>query len=178
MGKCQVKEFREHLIFFFQAQYFTQQEIEEYRQCFTLYCPKGCAQNASHLRYIMRCLGYTPTIPETIQYFHKYGQKLNFPSFLEILNQENQKIDPVQEITGAFRGIDPKKQGWITVPEIISILSSVGEKMSRDEIYNVLQQLDIIGGRVPFNSLLNLISNFRTDYTYFRDDNNRYDIYK
>ncbi|KAM3720907.1 Calmodulin-like protein [Dirofilaria immitis] len=93
------------------AQYFTQQEIQEYRQCFALYCPKGYAQNASHLRYIMRSLGYTPTIPETIQYFRKYGQKLDFPCFLEILNQENHKNDPVEEITGAFRGIDSKNQG-------------------------------------------------------------------
>ncbi|MCP9260540.1 hypothetical protein DINM_003533 [Dirofilaria immitis] len=138
------------------AQYFTQQEIQEYRQCFALYCPKGYAQNASHLRYIMRSLGYTPTIPETIQYFRKY----------------------VEEITGAFRGIDSKNQGWITVPEFINILSSVGEKMSREEIYNVLEQLNITDDRVPFNSLLNLISSFHTDHNYFSANNNCHDIYK
>uniref|UniRef100_A0A915Q5H0 EF-hand domain-containing protein n=1 Tax=Setaria digitata TaxID=48799 RepID=A0A915Q5H0_9BILA len=98
----------------------------------------------------MRSLGYSPTVPETIQYFHKYGEKLNFPSFLEILHEESQKSDPIQEIIGALRGIDSKKQGWITVPEFINILSSIGEKMSREEIYNVLQQLDVTGGRVPF----------------------------
>ncbi|VDK79201.1 unnamed protein product [Litomosoides sigmodontis] len=141
------------------AQYFSLQQIEEYRQCFTLYCPKGCTQNASHLRYIMRSLGYTPTIPETIEYFRKYGEKLDFPCFLEILHQENQKGDPIQEIISALRGIDSKNQGWITVSEFVSILSSVGEKMSREEIYSVLQQLDITGGRVPFNSLLDFISN-------------------
>ncbi|VDN82970.1 unnamed protein product [Brugia pahangi] len=154
-----------------EAHYFTQQQIEEYRQCFTLYCPKGCAQNASHLRYIMRSLGYTPTTPETIEYFRKYGQQLDFPCFLEILHQENQKGDPIKEIIDALRGIDSKKQNWITVPEFIGILSSVGEKMSREEIYNILQQLDITGGRVPFSSLLNFISNSHTDYTYFTDNN-------
>ncbi|CAG9535967.1 unnamed protein product [Cercopithifilaria johnstoni] len=151
--------------------------IHQYRQCFTLYCPKGCAQNASHLRYIMRSLGYTPTIPETIQYFRKYGQKLDFPSFLEILHQENQKGDPIQEIIGALRGIDSKKQGWITVSEFVGILSSVGEKMSREEIYNVLQQLDITGGRVPFRSLLDFILSFNTDYTYV-SGGNHCDMYK
>ncbi|KAK6107005.1 Hepatocellular carcinoma-associated antigen 59 family protein [Brugia pahangi] len=145
--------------------------IHQYRQCFTLYCPKGCAQNASHLRYIMRSLGYTPTTPETIEYFRKYGQQLDFPCFLEILHQENQKGDPIKEIIDALRGIDSKKQNWITVPEFIGILSSVGEKMSREEIYNILQQLDITGGRVPFSSLLNFISNSHTDYTYFTDNN-------
>lgn len=78
----------------------------------------------------------------------------------------------MKEIIGGLRGIDSKNQGWITVSEFVSILSSVGEKMSREEIYNVLQQLDITGGRVPFNSLLDFISNFHTDYTYLSNNNN------
>ncbi|VDM97112.1 unnamed protein product, partial [Thelazia callipaeda] len=159
---------------YFQAQYFTQPRIEEYRQCFALYCSNGYIQNASHLRYVMRSLGYIPTIPETIQYFR---QKLNFPSFLEILHKENQKGDPLQEIIGALHGIDPRNQGWITVLEFIGILSTVGEKMSREEIYNVLQQLDVTGGRVPFSTLLNFISNMSIDYNYFPVDNS-YDTWE
>lgn len=102
---------------------------------------------------------------------------MDFPCFLEILHQENQKADPIQEIIGALRGIDNKNQNWITVSEFVGILSSVGEKMSREEIYNVLQQLDITGGRVPFNSLLDFILHFHTNHTYF-SDNNRCDMYK
>lgn len=84
--------------------------------------------------------------------------KLDFPTFLEILHEESLKNDPVVEIIEALQAMDPKKNGWITVPEFVSILTSVGEKMSREEVYNVLQQLDITGGRLTFNNLLAFIS--------------------
>lgn len=103
--------------------------------------------------------------------FYFSGQKLDFPIFLEILHEENQKDNPIQEIIGALKGIDIKKQNWIATSEFIGILSSVGEKMSQDEIHNVLQQLDITNGRIPFGSLINFISNLHNDYNYFTDNN-------
>ncbi|KHN89078.1 Uncharacterized protein C9orf78 [Toxocara canis] len=129
-----------------QTQYFTQQQIDEYRQCFYLYCQEGVVESASQLRYIMRSLGYSPTVPETVRYFKDHNKKVDFASFLEILHVDSGKGDPMIEIIRALKGIDHKNQGWITVPEFVSILSSVGEKMSREEIEHVLRQLDVKSG--------------------------------
>lgn len=152
-------------VFFFQTQYFTQQQIDEYRQCFYLYCQDGFAESASQLRYVMRSLGYSPTVPETVKYFNDHNKKVDFASFLEILHADSEKGDPMVEIIAALRGIDPKNQGWITVPEFVSILSSVGERISREEIDNILLQLDLkSSSRVPYAKLIQSLSSTPMPY--------------
>ncbi|VDK48510.1 unnamed protein product [Anisakis simplex] len=133
--------------------------LNEYRQCFYLYCQKGVVENASQLRYIMRSLGYSPTVPETMNYFQEHDKRVDFAAFLEILHADGAKGDPMVEITRALKNIDHKNQGWITVPELSSILSSVGEKMSREEIQRLLRQLDLKdSNKVPYAKLIRLIS--------------------
>uniref|UniRef100_F1L7U2 Calmodulin-like protein 4 n=1 Tax=Ascaris suum TaxID=6253 RepID=F1L7U2_ASCSU len=147
------------------TQYFTQQQIDEYRQCFYLYCQDGFAESASQLRYVMRSLGYSPTVPETVKYFNDHNKKVDFASFLEILHADSEKGDPMVEIIAALRGIDPKNQGWITVPEFVSILSSVGERISREEIDNILLQLDLkSSSRVPYAKLIQSLSSTPMPY--------------
>ncbi|VDD94180.1 unnamed protein product, partial [Enterobius vermicularis] len=144
----------------FQTQYFSQRQIDEYRQCFYLYCHEGIVHNSSQLRYIMRSLGYSPTIQETINYFQDYGcKKVDFASFLQILHAETKKEHPMKQIMAALQCIDRTKRGWITVPEFVSILSSVGEKMSREEIENAVRYLDENRtGRITYPKLMQFIS--------------------
>uniref|UniRef100_A0A915ACD7 Calmodulin n=1 Tax=Parascaris univalens TaxID=6257 RepID=A0A915ACD7_PARUN len=147
------------------TQYFAQQQIDEYRQCFYLYCQDGVAESASQLRYVMRSLGYSPTVPETVKYFNDHNKKVDFASFLEILHADSEKGDPMVEIIAALKGIDPKNQGWITVPEFVSILSSVGERISREEIDNILLQLDLkSSSRVPYAKLIQFLSSTPMPY--------------
>uniref|UniRef100_A0A0N5AMA2 EF-hand domain-containing protein n=1 Tax=Syphacia muris TaxID=451379 RepID=A0A0N5AMA2_9BILA len=124
------------------TQYFSQQQIDEYRQCFYLYCQDGVVQNASQLRYIMRCLGYCSTTSETVTYFEKHGKKIDFATFLEILHEESQQPNPIDEIMAALNGIDRKKRGWITTNEFINILSSVGDHTPRKELEYPIKYLD------------------------------------
>uniref|UniRef100_A0A183TVL8 Calmodulin-like protein 4 n=1 Tax=Toxocara canis TaxID=6265 RepID=A0A183TVL8_TOXCA len=144
--------------------------LSEYRQCFYLYCQEGVVESASQLRYIMRSLGYSPTVPETVRYFKDHNKKVDFASFLEILHVDSGKGDPMIEIIRALKGIDHKNQGWITVPEFVSILSSVGEKMSREEIEHVLRQLDVkSGNKVPYAKLIQFISSTPMPYHQNRE---------
>ncbi|MFH4981784.1 hypothetical protein AB6A40_008493 [Gnathostoma spinigerum] len=114
----------------------------------------------------MRCLGYCPTTAEAKKYFTVSGGKIDFPSFLEILYKESEKGDPLIEVHRALQCMDRKRQEWITVPEFVSILSSIGEKMSPMEVSKILAQCDISDNRVHYSDILKYLVSVPLPYQY------------
>lgn len=47
----------------------------EFRNCFELYADSFLIKNEAQLRYIMRSLGYFPTVAESKKYMKDYGIK-------------------------------------------------------------------------------------------------------
>ncbi|VDN50213.1 unnamed protein product [Dracunculus medinensis] len=144
----------------FQAEYFTRRQIDEYRQCFNTYCLNGVISNVPQLRYIMRCLGYSPTVYETKQYFQQYKEGIGFAVFLNILRNESEKTDAIIEIMRALKYFDKNNHGSIVASEFTNILTSIGEKMTNEEIFRLLKQLNITNSneKIPFTKLLRFIS--------------------
>jgi calmodulin len=130
------------------TQYFTKDQIDEFRQCFHLYASDGFVSNDSQLRYILRSLGCCPTVAETKGYIKKFGHNIDFAKFLEIIHLEEQKPDPIQEITNAFSNFQ-KSRGFIHKSELGALLNSFGEKMGKEEIAVIFRAMKIEGESVP-----------------------------
>lgn len=55
------------------------------------------------------------------------------------------EIDSEEEIRGAFRVFDKDGNGHISAPELRHVMGNLGEKLSDDEINEMIRQADIDG---------------------------------
>jgi|TARA_B100001971_G_scaffold4812_1_gene3942 Ca2+-binding EF-hand superfamily protein len=67
---------------------------------------------------------------------------IDISNFMIILNKIAPK-DTQQNLQEAFEILDSENNGYINVPEFRHILTNLGEKLTNDEIDNIIIQLDI-----------------------------------
>ncbi|KAH1183807.1 hypothetical protein KIL84_014423 [Mauremys mutica] len=120
------------------AKFLSQDQINEFKECFSLYDKKQQGKiNASDLITVMRCLGTSPTPGEVDRHLqgHKIDRKaeLDFSTFLTIMYRQMQQEDPEKEILAALAMTDKQKKGFITASELRAKLTRLGEKLSDDE---------------------------------------------
>ena len=121
---------------YFKSEYFSEKDIDEFRQCFKLYAPEGFVTSHEKLGFIMRSLNIKPTLVELKNYFEKYqkdGSHLDFAEFLNILHVHLQTEHASVEILTAFKMFDQKKTGYITVKDLRFMLTQTGEKLSNKD---------------------------------------------
>ena len=75
------------------------------------------------------------------------GKGIDFDDFLEFLNEiqvnkKGNKIN-VDEIITAFQYFDRDHNGYISISELKYILSSLGEKMSKNEVKEIFDNCDL-----------------------------------
>ncbi|ETN85379.1 hypothetical protein NECAME_06402 [Necator americanus] len=121
------------------TEFFTREQIDNIRECFNVYSQDGIVHSAPQLRCILRSLGYSPTAAKTTEYFKNTKRPMDFALFLEIAKEEHNSGDELTEIIKALKGLDRDGTRCIPAKELRSILSSIGERMSQQEIDNVLK---------------------------------------
>ncbi|KAK6726934.1 hypothetical protein RB195_004935 [Necator americanus] len=137
------------------TEFFTREQIDNIRECFNVYSQDGIVHSAPQLRCILRSLGYSPTAAKTTEYFKNTKRPMDFALFLEIAKEEHNSGDELTEIIKALKGLDRDGTRCIPAKELRSILSSIGERMSQQEIDNVLKHV-AVGGMVPHQKLIHL----------------------
>uniref|UniRef100_A0A915HJ56 EF-hand domain-containing protein n=1 Tax=Romanomermis culicivorax TaxID=13658 RepID=A0A915HJ56_ROMCU len=150
------------------TQFFTQKDIDEFREAFYLYAQPGTLENPAHLRYIMRCLGYSPTVEETEKYFKVKRDKIDFACFLEILHKHSTSGRTAgHAILEAFKAYDRTKSGAVLAKELKSVLTGVGERLTPREVEMIFEEANI-GPRtmVRYDDFMKLISSPLPDYFY------------
>lgn len=74
--------------------HFTEKDIDSFREAFYLFA-KNRKENPIYIRsvdelcVIMRSLGLSPTIREITSYMKKYGNKMSFSDFLEVVHKHS-----------------------------------------------------------------------------------------
>ncbi|CAB3408276.1 unnamed protein product [Caenorhabditis bovis] len=140
------------------TEFFSQNQIDEIRECFNLYCAEGVIISAAQLRCVLRSLGYSPTSAKTMEYFKRHNRKpIEFSTFLEIAKEEQNSGDSLTEIIKALRGLDRDGSKAMPSRELRAILSSVGERLTKQEIDYLLSQVEV-NGMVPHQKLIQYIS--------------------
>ncbi|XP_061451129.1 calmodulin-like protein 4 isoform X2 [Rhineura floridana] len=117
----------------------------------------------------MRCLGTSPTPGEVVR--HLQLQKidstaeLDFSTFLTIIYRQMQQEDPKNEILLAMLMADRQKTGFISVEELRAKLMNLGEKLSREEVDNLLKEAKVgHNGIVKYEDLVQSITQPLPDY--------------
>ncbi|XP_074862903.1 calmodulin-like protein 4 [Carettochelys insculpta] len=146
------------------AKFLSQDQINEFKECFSLYDKKQKGKiNASDLITVMRCLGTSPTPEEVERHLqgHKIGRKaeLDFSTFLTIMYKQMQQENPEKEILAALAMTDKQKKGFITASELRAKLTRLGEKLSEEEVDDLLREARVTpNGIVKYEEFIHTLT--------------------
>jgi calmodulin len=82
---------------------------------------------------------------------------IDFPEFLTMMSKKMKDSDNDEEIREAFRAFDKDGNGFISAAELRNAMTNLGEKLTDQEIEEMIQEADIDGdGQVNYEGILNL----------------------
>mmetsp|Transcript_4974 Transcript_4974/g.8534 ORF Transcript_4974/g.8534 Transcript_4974/m.8534 type:complete len:150 (-) Transcript_4974:543-992(-) len=145
------------------ADQFTEEQIAEFKEAFSLFDRDGDgAITPKELGTVMRSLGQTPTEAELNELINELiadGQQvIDFPEFLTIMAKKSKEAYTTEEILDAFRVFDKDGNGTITTMELRHIMTNLGEKLTDEEVDEMIREADVQGdGRVVYAEFVNLL---------------------
>eukprot|EP00112_Aurelia_sp_Birch-Aquarium-sp1_P020479 Seg529.8 transcript_id=Seg529.8/GoldUCD/mRNA.D3Y31 product=Calmodulin protein_id=Seg529.8/GoldUCD/D3Y31 len=129
------------------AENFSPEEIEEFKECFSLYDRDGDGQiSIDQLKLVMRSLEQCPTQTDIHEIARKSGKsKISFPEFLDVLLtfKTKSKKHWKDEIYEAFKAYDTKGAGYISMKDLRHVMLRTGEKLAPQEFEYLLYQAGI-----------------------------------
>lgn len=149
------------------AKFFSQTDIDKFRECFFFHARRGHISNEQELSLIMRSLGYSPTTKEVNKYYNKYAKdnKIEFASFLEAMHDQSSVENPEKELMNAFKAHDKERRGYVNASEIQHIMMSMGERLSRQEVDAIFREMGVQqGGQIRYNDFVKSLLTPVPDY--------------
>ncbi|XP_056121413.1 calmodulin-like protein 4a [Rhinichthys klamathensis goyatoka] len=152
------------------AKFLTQTQIDEFKECFSLYDKKRKGKiEAKDLITVMRCLGTSPTFNEVDRHLqvHKIDKtgELDFSTFLTMMHRQMQQEDPKTEILEAMRMTDKHKKGYILASELRAKLTGLGEKLTEKEVDKLFKEANVgRDGLVHYEEFTRMVTLPSVDY--------------
>uniref|UniRef100_A0A673B949 Calmodulin-like protein 4 n=1 Tax=Sphaeramia orbicularis TaxID=375764 RepID=A0A673B949_9TELE len=153
-----------------QAKFFTPAQINEFKECFSLYDKKRKGKiEAKDLVTVMRCLGTSPTFGEIERHLqvHKIEKtgELDFSTFLTMMHRQIQQEDPKAEILEALRMTDKQKKGYIQASELRAKLTKLGEKLTHKEVDELFKEANVVSnGTINYEEFTQMVTLPPVDY--------------
>lgn len=125
----------------------TEEQIAEFKEAFQVFDKdgNGCI-TTKELGTVMRSLGQNPSEEELklmideVDY-NKDGT-VDFKEFLGLMARQMQDADTLDELIDAFKVFDKDGNGVITSHELRYVMTNAGEKLSEDEIDEIIREAD------------------------------------
>ncbi|NXW33109.1 EFCB7 protein, partial [Phaetusa simplex] len=112
-------------------------------------------KSKEQLSLVLQQAGRNPSQKTVNKYWTSQTTTLNFDDFCTILKKE--KPATKTELLEAFGKIDPDNTGYVLHDELYKILTTRGEKMTRDEASAIIKQADFnCGGKLDYNKFCDL----------------------
>tara|TARA_B100000745_G_scaffold297240_2_gene243877 strand:- start:201 stop:704 length:504 start_codon:yes stop_codon:yes gene_type:complete len=134
---------------------------EEIKNTFTLFDQDNDNKiTKQELSILLRALGKNITdneINSLIVESNLVDELINFDSFITILNKITPK-DTEAELLEAYELFDTENNGYINISEFRHIMTNLGEKLSIDEIDNIIKELDPTNqGKIMKDNFINVL---------------------
>eukprot|EP00929_Paragymnodinium_shiwhaense_P010410 TRINITY_DN11503_c0_g1_i1.p1 TRINITY_DN11503_c0_g1~~TRINITY_DN11503_c0_g1_i1.p1 ORF type:complete len:158 (+),score=55.88 TRINITY_DN11503_c0_g1_i1:133-606(+) len=146
------------------AEQLTEEQIAEFREVFNLYDKTGeGAIVATELGTVMRCLGLNPTRSELDSMINEVDVNgdglIDFEEeFLPLMSRKLQDIDDEDELCEMFKEFDVKTSGHISVLELRHLMTELGEKMTEEEVDNMICETVVdADGMIEYRELIRLL---------------------
>nr|CAG4648333.1 EOG090X0GKM [Moina brachiata]SVE93333.1 EOG090X0GKM [Moina brachiata] len=147
------------------ARHFKEQDIAEFRDCFSLYARNGYIDNIGTLAVIMRSLRSSPTPPELKSYMKSKNEKISFADFLEIMHTHTTKENATKDLKAAFKAADTNGRGTISSKELRQILSGWGERLSTREVDQIFREANVKpNAPIRYDEFIKYVSSPIPDY--------------
>ncbi|OMH81054.1 Calmodulin [Zancudomyces culisetae] len=143
---------------------FSGEEVDEFREAFSLFDQDNDGYvSKAELGSVLRSLNRTITENELQELFVQADSdndgKVNFNEFVKIMSKELEFVSGEDEILEAFKVFDKDGAGFIPISELRHIMTSLGEKLSEEEVEEMLKEADIYGdGKVYYDQFVKLIA--------------------
>ncbi|KAI5783847.1 hypothetical protein DFH27DRAFT_271519 [Peziza echinospora] len=131
-----------------------------YKEAFALFDKKGNQRvPASSLGDLLRACGQNPTCAEVDELVRGIKVDFDFDSFLKILNRPNGFREPgePEEFVRGFQVFDKEMTGFVGVGELKYVLTSLGEKLTNEEVDELLKGMNIQGDQVNYTDFVKMI---------------------
>ncbi|KAI6786470.1 Calmodulin, partial [Hortaea werneckii] len=111
---------------------------------------------------VMRSLGQNPSESELQDMINEVDADNNgtidFPEFLTMMARKMKDTDSEEEIREAFKVFDRDNNGFISAAELRHVMTSIGEKLTDDEVDEMIREADQDGdGRIDYNEFVQLM---------------------
>ncbi|KAB8301540.1 hypothetical protein EYC80_003386 [Monilinia laxa] len=165
----------------------TEEQVSEFKEAFSLFDKNGdgspylehsCRQlghpraklicesigqiTSKELGTVMRSLGQNPSESELQDMINEVDADNNgtidFPEFLTMMARKMKDTDSEEEIREAFKVFDRDNNGFISAAELRHVMTSIGEKLTDDEVDEMIREADQDGdGRIDYNEFVQLM---------------------
>ncbi|KOS22859.1 Myosin regulatory light chain cdc4 [Escovopsis weberi] len=139
---------------------FDTQASTNYKEAFALFDKRGGGRCAiDTLGDLLRACGQNPTLTEIKELEKGLGNDFDFETFQRILNRPGGFREPgePEEYCRGFRVFDKDMTGYIGVGQLKYILTNLGEKMTEEEVDELLKAVDTSSGQVNYTELVRTI---------------------
>ena len=80
--------------------------------------------------------------------------EIDFDEFLQMMSKKIKFIDEETEIKAAFTVFDKDGNGFISAQELRQVMASLGEKLSEDELDEMMREADVDGdGQINYEGM-------------------------
>lgn len=145
----------------------TEDQIAEFEEAFLLFDREGNGSIPTKLLgTVLRSLGQTPANEEIDNYIEEFDPSetgvIDFPTFLTLMarRMREQFTDTEEELREAFRVFDRDAQGLINADELRRILTTLGDRMTHEEVDELMKECDIDKlGNIRYDDFISHIVN-------------------
>jgi len=148
-----------------QADSLTEEQIAEYKEAFSLFDKSGDGTiTTKDLGTVIRALGKNPTEAELQDIINEVDPNgdgtVDFPAFLTIMARKMKDTDTEEDIVEAFRVFDKDGAGTISAAELRHVMTNLGEKLTDEEVDEMIREADVHGdGVIDYRAFTKIILN-------------------
>ena len=124
--------------------------LKEYRDAFEMFDKdKDGTITAKELDNVMKSLNQDPSeheIHDMIAEVDIDGNgQIDFEEFVSLMNRRSKETDTEEEVINAFKVFDKDGEGLISGNELRHIMTSLGDKLTEDEVDEMIREADVDG---------------------------------
>ncbi|XP_008197239.1 neo-calmodulin isoform X2 [Tribolium castaneum] len=142
----------------------SEDQVAEFKEAFMLFDKdEDGTITMAELGVVMRSLGQRPTETELRDMVNEVDQDGNgtieFNEFLQMMSKKLKDADGEEELKEAFRVFDKNNDGLISSNELRHVMTSLGERLSEEEVDDMIKEADLDGdGQVNYEEFVNILT--------------------
>lgn len=138
---------------------FTEDQILEFKDAFSLFDSRDDGHiSVSLLGTVLRALGQNPTEAEVKKHAKNFDaeHRISFETFLPILQtiNKNKCTDQAEDFIEGLRHFDKDGSGYISSAELRHLLTTLGEKLTDDEVEQLLNGQEDSNGNIHYEDFV------------------------